>query len=87
MIDDLQIPVILCMGQDCGQAVRERLDASELVDEFVEQNSRRWRSTAHRSRGGVQVVTATHPAIASWSHEPTDPTQLIERAIARAGGC
>jgi hypothetical protein len=81
VIERLRVRTILCMGKDCGEWVRNRLKAHRLVGEFVEQNNRRWRSTAHAAPGGLTVVTATHPAIASWVHQATDPTPLVMEAL------
>lgn len=83
VIARLNVRTILCMGKDAGNWVRRRLGAHELLGEFVEKNDRRWKSTAHVGPAGLAVVTATHPAIASWRHESTDPTPLVRAALAR----
>ena len=42
VIRALEVRVVLCFGQRCGNWVRRRLDAEEKpVDEFVERNERR----------------------------------------------
>ncbi len=85
VIQKLGVRVILCMGKDAGNWVCKRLGAATLVDQFVEKNERGWTSTAHSAADGLVVVTATHPAIASWRHEATDPSLLVQSMLARTG--
>lgn len=73
---------ILCFGQTVGTYVRSRLNANELIDEFVEDNKRRWRSQAFATGSGVRVVVATHPSIADWTASATDVSKLVASAIA-----
>ncbi|MBM3944702.1 MAG: hypothetical protein FJ317_04330 [SAR202 cluster bacterium] len=73
--------VILCFGKTAGNFVRQRLSANALIDEFIEQNNRRWRSQAFKNANGIKVVVATHPSIADWTARETDPTQLISQAL------
>ena len=63
MIARLQPSVVVCFGQTAGNYVRRRLFASQEIDEFVEQNNRRWRSSAYVGVGGIKVVVASHPAL------------------------
>lgn len=83
VIERLEVRTVLCMGRDCGEWVRKRLGADRKIGEFVEQNDRGWRSTAYATSHGLAVVTATHPAIASWVHPATDPTPLVIRTLQR----
>jgi len=68
---------VLCFGKTVGAYVRRRLNAHELVGEFVETNKRRWRSQAFKGDEGVRVVVATHPSIANWRASPTDISGLV----------
>ena len=84
VIDSLSIRTILCFGGTAGAWVRGQLGAHELIDSFTETNNRGWTSRTHRDEHGRQVVTVTHPSRVDWKNPANDPTQLVERAIARA---
>jgi len=84
VLERARAQVVLCLGATAGNFVRQRLDAKVQVDEFVEANQRRWRSRSYRSPGGVTVVVATHPSIADWTAEATDPSRLVRNALAAA---
>lgn len=77
-IEVLQPRVILCFGQTAGKYVRRRLGAGRMIGEFVEQNNRRWKSTAFAASHGTNVVVATHPSIANWCAASTDITPLVQ---------
>lgn len=80
-IQALQTRVVLCFGKRAGNYLCRKLGANTLVDEFVEQNNRRWRSQAFISTEGTKVVVATHPSIADWTAPATDPSQLIVQSL------
>jgi hypothetical protein len=82
VIERLQPKVVLCFGRTAGGYVRAKLDASRKVDEFVEDNNRRWRSRSFCNPHGVTVIEATHPAIADWRKPATAPTRLVQAALA-----
>lgn len=81
VVEQLQPRAILCFGGRAGNYVREKLNADELVGEFVEDNNRRWRSRSFIGRNGVKVVVATHPSIADWTRRETDPTPLVRQTL------
>ncbi|HWO22852.1 MAG TPA: hypothetical protein VNO30_29030 [Kofleriaceae bacterium] len=81
VIERLGVRVVTCFGRTAGSWVREQMGAHEQVDEFIEQNGRRWSSHAHAASDGRRVVTLTHPSIADWTNPKTDPTPLVERAL------
>ena len=81
VINTLNIKVILCFGGTGGAWVRTKLGGGELVETFVEDNARRWKSQAFRSRSGIGVVIATHPSIAAWNTSAADPTHLVEHLL------
>lgn len=83
VIERLKVRTVLCMGKVCGEWGRMRLGTDREIGEFVEQNDRGWRSVAHATPDGIAVVTATHPAIASWVHPATDPTPLVMKTLQR----
>ena len=85
VIDRLGVRVIACLGRKAGYWVRNRLNAHEKVDEFVEDNRRFWKSRVHTNRDGLTVVTLTHPSQAAWTVPATDPTDLVERALSQTG--
>lgn len=80
VIAKLSVKVIACFGQDAGHWVRQRLNAAVQIDQFVESNSRRWRSEAFRNEEGV--LSLAHPSIANWTDSPTDPSALVRRVLA-----
>jgi hypothetical protein len=80
-IERLQVKVVLCFGKSAGRWVREQLGADTPVGEFIERNNRRWTSTAHRSAGGITVITSTHPSRADWTSPLTDPSELVRQAL------
>lgn len=83
-INELGIKTILCFGGTAGSWVRERMGAhAGPVDKFEEQNARRWTSYAHLAPDGRCVITLTHPSIAKWDAQSTDPTPLVERMLHR----
>ena len=82
VMEKLRVRVVLCLGADSGNWVREQVGARTLEDEFVEDNNRGWRSSLHRNADGLRVVTATHPSIADWTSPKTDPTRLVRKALA-----
>ena len=83
VIEHLGVRVVLCFGKRCGECVRKRLKATNRVDEFVENNNRKWKSTAFMNPDGIAVVVATHPSIADWTKAATDPTPLVQRMLER----
>ena len=85
VIDTLGVRVIVCLGGHAGYHVRQRLDAHEMVDEFVEDNRRLWKSRVHTSARGLTVVTLAHPSQADWTAPATDPTELVERSLGCRG--
>ncbi|MBI2170921.1 MAG: hypothetical protein HYU30_02710 [Chloroflexi bacterium] len=81
VIEELNVRAVLCFGKIAGGWVRNQLGANELVGQFIEDNDRRWKSTAFRNSDEITVVVATHPSIADWSSPVTDPSELVRQAI------
>jgi uracil-DNA glycosylase len=81
VIEKLNVRVVLCFGQRSGLWVREKLDAKKLVEQFVENNNRRWTSASYTNSNGIAVVVATHPSIADWTNSATDPSLLVKKAL------
>lgn len=77
----LDIKTVVCFGQTAGKWVRERLESSDVIGQFVEANKRQWRSQAFASNSGPSIVVVTHPSIADWSNPKTDPTNLVRAAL------
>lgn len=84
VIDALGTQVLLCFGGTAGRWVRDELGAHELVDRYQETNRRRWCSEAHRAADGRSVLTLTHPGRADWRNPNSDPTPLVQRALAES---
>lgn len=82
VIASLKPKVILCFGRTAASFVCDRLKAHSLVDEFVEENARRWRSRTFVNAHGTSVISAAHPSIADWTCSATDPSRLVVRALA-----
>lgn len=83
VIEALDISTVVCFGGTAGRWVRAKAEANKKVGEFIEKNERRWRSEAHLNRGGLCIVTATHPSIADWRNPASDPSRLIGEMLAR----
>jgi hypothetical protein len=83
VIEALQISTVVCFGGTAGRWVRAKVDANQKAGEFIEKNERAWRSEAHLNRGGLCIVTATHPSIADWRNPDSDPSDLIAEMLAR----
>ena len=83
VIETLGVRVIVCQGKHAGRVARQRLDAHQRVDEFTEDNRRRWKSRTHTNSRGLAVVTLTHPSQADWTVQASDPTGLVEQALNR----
>ena len=83
VIETLGVRVIACLGKAAGNLVRRRLDAHNLVDEFVEDNKRGWKSRVHANSQGMAVVTLAHPSQVDWTAPASDPTGLVERSLRR----
>jgi hypothetical protein len=81
VIDHLRPRMIVCFGKTVGNFVRRKLAADVLVDQFIEQNERRWPSMMYASTGGPMVAVLTHPSIANWKNPSADPSLLVARAL------
>ena len=81
VIDSLGICVVVCLGSDAGDWVRSQLFAQQQVDEFVEDNNRRWTSRTYSNSKGQKVAVLAHPSIAAWTNPKTDPTGLVVNAL------
>jgi hypothetical protein len=84
VIERLGVRAVLCLGGTAGKWVRDGLGAHQPVDQFQEDNARRWTSQAHRNASDQFVVTLTHPSIAAWNVESSDPTPMVARILATA---
>ena len=80
-ISILNIRVVVALGGTAGAWVRDLTGANREIARFVEKNERRWTSTLHESASGMRVATLTHPSIAAWNVEATDPVGLVEQAL------
>ena len=79
VIEDLEIDMIICLGQTAGNWVREKTGAHNCIAEFKEKyENRSWISTAHSSESGKIVITLTHPSRADWTNEDADPSPMIK---------
>lgn len=81
VLGSLGIRCVLALGTTAGRWVRQKLDANELVEEFFEDNERKWKSAAHRAEDGRLVVTVTHPGRADWRNPAADPSELVRSAL------
>ena len=83
VIDKLGIKIVVAMGKTAGAFLREKMEANELVERFVENNERNWTSEVHIAPSGIMVATLTHPARADWTNPQSDPTEILKRALQR----
>jgi uracil-DNA glycosylase len=81
VIEKLGVCVVLVFGKRAGLWVRNKLDAHAPVEEFIENNNRRWRSQSFMNTHGIAVMVATHPSIADWTNPKTDPSPLMGRLL------
>lgn len=81
VIDYLEIKTILCLGKTAGNYVRLKLGANILIDEFVEDNNRKWKTQVYRNDKKQIVIVATHPSIADWTNKKTDISELVKKYI------
>lgn len=81
VIEVLKPKAILCFGKTAGNLIRQKLNANEMIDEFIEQNNRKWKTQAFSNNDGIKIIVATHPSIADWTNQDTDPSKMIRRVI------
>lgn len=81
IIDELKIKVILCFGKTAGKFVKGKLNATEEIDFFEENNNRKWKSTVFRNQKNQYVIIATHPSIADWTSNEADISNLVKKYI------
>lgn len=81
VIERLRPRAVLCLGGTAGTYVRKKLGADRPVGQFVERNNRRWTSQSFENANGLRVVVATHPSVADWCAQATDPTELVVQAL------
>ena len=86
VIDRIGVRVVVCLGSETGNRVRENLGAArEPVREFVENNQRQWRSYAYQA-GNRYILSLAHPVRANWINPDADPTPLVQWALAEVRG-
>ena len=83
IINNLGVRVVVCLGGKAGNWVRSRMNARQQVDEFVEDNNRRWKSRVYANALGQKVAVLTHPSRADWTNPDSDPTGLVVNALQR----
>ncbi|MBD0824445.1 uracil-DNA glycosylase family protein [Aestuariibaculum marinum] len=81
VIKKLEIKVILCFGNTSGKFVCDKLIANELVEQYEEENNRKWKSKVFKNSGGIYVIVATHPSRADWTNPKSDPSKLVVKYI------
>ncbi len=88
VIEKLGVRVVVCYGRPSGEYVRQRLDATEKVDEFIvplgETGKRKSRAFSYRNTDGIAVVNLWFPGNGQpyWINPKTDPTELVVNALA-----
>lgn len=81
VIETLGVRVVVCLGGRAGRYLRHRLNAHRKIDEYVEDNRRRWKSRTHENAAGQAVVTLAHPSQVDWTARTSDPTGLVKRSL------
>lgn len=81
VISELGIKTILCFGKSSGNFVKRKLEANNLIDEFIENNNRKWKTQVYENKNKTKVIIATHPSIADWTNIKTDPSSIIQQHI------
>lgn len=81
VIEELKPKAILCFGKTAGKLICQKLNANKMIDEFVEENNRKWKTQAFINKKGIKIIIATHPSIADWTKQESDPSKMIQRVI------
>ena len=81
VIEELKPKAILCFGKTAGKLIRQKLNANKLIDEFIEENNRKWRTQAFINNEGIKIIVAAHPSVADWRAQDTDPSKMIQRVL------
>ena len=81
VIRQLQPRVILCLGEKTANFIRKKTRAHNLIDCFVENNDRRWKSICFANHEGLKVIRVAHPSRANWKNPKADPSDLVLRAL------
>jgi hypothetical protein len=81
VISRLGVRVVLCFGKRAGNFVCKKLNATNYLDAFIEDNKRRWCSRAYKNSDGIAVVVATHPSRADWTNPKSDPSELLRGTL------
>jgi hypothetical protein len=81
VIAGLGIKSIVCFSRSASSWIRGRLNATREVGEFIENNGRRWRSTAYSNKQGITIFTLPHPSVADWACPVTDPTGFVRQTM------
>lgn len=81
VIENLGIKIVLCFGRTAAKWVRGKINATEKVSEFKEQNKRKWKSAIYKNKNGIYVADLTHPSIADWTVPETDPTPMVSSIV------
>lgn len=82
VLNQLKPRAIICLGAECGDEVRRRIGARQQIGSFLEQNNRRWPSSAWRSPVGNIVFQLTHPSRADWTNPDADPSEMVKSILA-----
>lgn len=69
------------MGKDAGNFVRKKINAHNLIDQYVESNDRGWKSKVYSNEKGQFVIIAPHPGRANWINSNSDPSPLIAKYL------
>ena len=90
VIDGLGVRVILCLGRETVEHVKDRIEADnpsagkfEVVDRFVEAGGLKVESRTSRNGDGLSVVQLAHPSRFHWTSPQSDPSGLVRRALER----
>ena len=82
VIRTLGVRAVVCMGMTAAAWACRKLGVPTTpVEIYREVNARGWQSKTFNSPGGIAVIAATHPSIADWTNDRTDPTHLVLNAL------
>ena len=84
VIAQLKVRVIVCLGREVAKWVHDRLAVNALVEEFVENNRRGWKSRTYIDGISLTAIDLTYPGVADWTNPKADPTGLVVQALERA---
>jgi hypothetical protein len=81
VIKKLDIKIVICLGNTPGNFVRKKLNMIKFVDDWTENNNRKWRTKIYENDAKQKVIIIPHPSVSDWTTDECDPSEIISRFI------